>query len=142
MKQAIVIIAIITSIVLIGVAIGFQLDQPKQVEPVLSGIGGSPYNATSSNSSIAFVDTLLQEGYGTFGSYVVTGANTTWFDVLNATTTNVNLRTGQKATSTIMIASFPASLAVGTYTFDSVFTDGLYIDVQVAGVGTSTILWK
>lgn len=139
MKTIVVLVGIL--MLFIAGVIGFQFNQPPEPQP-LGSVGGSPYNATSTAGIYALADIVLQEGYGTLGSVIVTGANTTAFEIYNATTTDKNKRTGQKATSSIFMAAIPASLAVGTYTFDTVFTDGLLIDVTTAGTGSTTITWK
>lgn len=89
-------------------------------------------------------DTLVKTGAGVFGSYVITGANTGVVNVYNATTTVVGAggRAASKATSTILLASFPASIAAGTYTFDVAFTDGLYFDLVSGAVATGTLTYR
>lgn len=107
--------------------------------------GASDYLATSTaanNSAGAFTTSrTLKAGFGSFGSYIITGANTGTVNFYNATTSDVNKRTGQKATSTILIASFPASTAAGTYVFDAAFTDGLYLEIT-GSAPTSTVTYR
>lgn len=112
-----------------------------------SSVQGNDYQATSTAASTMFGatisgDRLIKTGYGSLGSVVITGANTGIVNLYNATTTNVDLRTGNKATSTILIASIPASLAAGTYVFDAEFTDGLYLDIYSGNMPTSTVTWR
>lgn len=106
----------------------------------------SDYTATSTAANGAYgaftTGRRLKPGAGSFGSIVITGANTGVINVYNATTTDVNKRTGQKATSTILIASIPASTAAGTYVFDASYTDGLYIDLVGGHMPTSTITYR
>ena len=80
-----------------------------------STAGGTVYGATITG------DNLIRTGQGTLGSVVITGANTGIVNIYNATTSNVTKRTGQPATSTILLASFPASVAAGTHTFGAGF---------------------
>ena len=87
-------------------------------------------------------DRVITDLPGTLGSVVITGANTGAITLYNATTSNVNLRTGQKATSTILLTSLPPSLAAGTYTFDVVFTDGLLLELENGTMPTSTITYR
>jgi len=134
------VIVVIAVIAIVGALIGYNINKPEV--PVGSTVQGNDYNATTTTVAIQFVDILLKGGYGALGSVIVTGANTTWFQLLNATTTDVNKRTGNKATSTIVLSTIPASLAAGTYVYDVSFTDGLYLDVLAAGVGTTTITWR
>ena len=105
------------------------------------------YVATSTASNTLYGATITDDktiirGQGVLGSVVITGAGTAIWNLYDATTTDVNLRTGQKATSTILVASFPASVAAGTYTFDVIFNDGLLLDVQSGVMATSTITFR
>ena len=100
---------------------------------------------TAANSSYGAITTsrAVKTGTGTFGSFVITGANTGIINFYDATTTNVSLRTGNAASSTILIASFPASVAAGTYTFDVRFTNGLLVSIEgTALAATSTITYR
>ena len=110
-------------------------------EPTFGSVGGE-YNATTTIIGSTNVDTLIKTGAGTLGSVIITTAGNTVFDLFNATTTNVDARTGKLATSTILIAAFPASAAAGTYTFDVAFLYGLYFDVTAGTLGTTTITWR
>ena len=105
------------------------------------------YQATTTAAGTAYGstitgDSLVKRGLGTFGSLVITGAATGVINFYDATTTNVNSRTGNKATSTIHIASIPASLAAGTYVFDHEFTDGLFLDLDSGTMPTTTITYR
>lgn len=106
----------------------------------------SDYIATSTAANSLYgaftTGRRLKPGAGSFGSIVITGANTGIVNIYNATTTNINLRTGNKATSTILIASIPASTAAGTYVFDASYTDGLYIDLVSGSMPTTTITYR
>jgi len=84
---------------------------------------------------------LVKTGGGMLGSVVVTGYNTGRFALYNATTSDVNRRTGNKATSTILIADFPLGTGTTTYPFDVNFTDGLLISGS-GNLPTSTITYK
>ena len=96
------------------------------------------YNSTTTNALSAPL-ALLKTGQGSLGSVVVTGAGTTGrMDFYNATTSNVNLRTGKVATSSIWLASFGATEAAGTYVFDVFFTKGLLVDITSNSSSTIT----
>jgi hypothetical protein len=82
---------------------------------------------------------VIKAGQGTLGSVVITGAGTGNFCFYNATTSAITKRASSKATSTLMIACFPASVAAGTYTFDVVFNDGLLLTVNPLDLGTGTM---
>lgn len=101
---------------------------------------GSEYQATTTAASIAVPIRYVKTGWGSLGSVVVTGANTGKLYLYNATTSNVTLR-GGKATTSILLAEMPASVAAGTYTFDVEFTDGLMV-VTEGSAPTSTITWR
>jgi len=87
-------------------------------------------------------DQLVKTGFGALGSVVVTGANTGVVNFYNATTSDITLRTNQTPTTTILIASMPASIAVGTYVFDATFTDGLLIELETGIMPTTTITYR
>ena len=108
---------------------------------------GDEYTATSTASNTMYGatitgDRLIKTGTGELGSVVITGAGTGIWNLYNATTSNVLARTGQPATSTILIASFPASAAAGTYTFDVTYTTGLLVELESGVISTSTITYR
>lgn len=110
-----------------------------------SVVQGNEYIATSTAANSVYGASvtgskLLKTGQGALGSVVVTGANTGIINFYNATTTNASARI--TATSTILIASIPASLAAGTYVFDASFTDGLYIDLVGGNMPTTTVTYR
>lgn len=112
-----------------------------------STIQGQEYIATTTGNAASYGVTvttsrLIKGGYGGLGSVVVTGANTGVMNFYDATTTDVTARTGNKATSTILIASIPASLVAGTYVFDVAYGQGLYLDIVSGVAPTSTITYR
>ncbi len=136
---------LITGALFIGIMFGAVLFKP---EITLSSVSATnEYLSTTTAANILYGNTitgdkLLKTGQGAFGSVIITGANTGNWHVYNATTTSVLLRTDQKATSTILLATFPASLAAGTYTFDIQFTDGLLLELDAGNMPTSTVTWR
>ena len=134
--------SLLTLIMVVVICVGVYTKTDVKVDVPLGGSAGEPYNATTTPQGAVFVDSLIRTGQGTFGGLLVTLAGTNVYNIFDATTTNVNLRTGNKATSTIFMATIPASLAAGTYKFDTVFTDGLYLDFVSGTTGSSTILWR
>ncbi len=60
--------------------------------------------------------------------------------LFDATTTDVTQRTGALATSSIIIAWFPAGSGTSTVPLDIAFKNGLLVDY--AGVGTTTITYR
>lgn len=111
-----------------------------------STLQGNDYNATSTGSSVSAgaspVGGLVKTGAGALGTVVVTGANTGYINIYDATTTNVNNRTGNTATSSIYIGSLPASLVAGTYVFDVEFSTGLYLDLVTGTMPTTTVTYR
>lgn len=79
---------------------------------------------------------------GIFGSIVVTGGPKAGnIQIYDATTTDVNKRTGNVSSSTILLADLPSGTASTTYVFDSTYKTGLIV-VTSALPATSTITWK
>ncbi len=103
---------------------------------------GSDYQATSTNGNPGSpVDAVLQSVPGTLGSVIITGANTGVIQIFDATTSNVALRTGQTASSTLLLAYIPASTAAGTYAFDRNVYNGIYLNVTGLAP-TTTITYR
>jgi hypothetical protein len=133
---------------LIIIVLAIVLSSYKAEAPVGSVNVANEYHSTSTNASAStFLNnhnpSLLKTGQGTFGSIVVTKAGTAggWMNFYNATTSNRLLRTGQLATSSIIMASVPTDMAAGTYTFDIMFNVGLLVDYS-GTIGTSTITYR
>lgn len=119
----------------------------KQSEPVQGSIvDGQAYYSTTTVSGFAFGKTIkgatTTGASGTLGSVIIASSTVGTFALYDATTTNVNLRTGNKATSTITLASFGASSANGTYTFDTVFNTGLLLDAGTGFNGSFTVTYR
>ncbi len=116
----------------------------KQDPAVASINAGQSYSGTTTYNgagapSVA-KDIILKTGTGTFGSVVITGAVAGTITVYDGTSTNPALTT-LAASSTI--ATFPASTAAGTYTFDKAFYNGLIVSFSSAtALPTSTITWR
>jgi len=130
---------------LLAVTIAMVLQQPREAFGSIRV--GDEYMATSTAANNLYGatitgDSLIKTGQGALGSVVITGANTGIINFYNATTSNVLARTGQPATSTILIASFPASAAAGTYTFDVTYTTGLLVELESGLMATSTITFR
>ena len=118
-------------IIVLGLLIiaGFVYLSPKT--PAVASVSqGSEYIATTTQT-MASSDTL-NTGVGTFGSVVITGANTGVMTVYDGTTT---------AVTNNVLASFPASTVAGTYTFDVRYIKGLLITIT-GNAATSTITYR
>lgn len=145
MKHTIAAAGVSAFLVLSVLVLAFYFASPQRSYG--STIQGNEYTATSTAANAVYGasitdDTLIKTGQGALAQIIITGANTGIFHFYNATTTDVNKRTGNKATSTILIASFPASTATGTYTFDAEFTDGLLLELTSGNMATSTIMYR
>lgn len=113
-----------------------------------STIMGNDYQATSTAGAIVFGASLgkaggqlLKTGGGTLASVVITGANTGIVNFYDATTTSIGSR-ANVATSSILLASFPANTAAGTYVFDAEFSDGLLVVLFAGNMPTTTIMYR
>lgn len=105
------------------------------------------YMATSTAASTGYGATitgskLIRTGQGALGSIIITGAAAGVINFYDATTTDITKRTGNTATSTILIASIPASLAAGTYVFDVAYKTGLFFDLPSGTMPTTTVTYR
>ena len=115
----------------------------KPVQQIITGsvIQSGEYHSTTTRTATAGTaltsPTTLCSTAGTLGSVVITGAATGIMNFYNGTTTTSNSDYG-----TTTLASFPASTAAGTYTFDLNATQGLLYEVISGTVGTTTITYR
>lgn len=132
------------AVALLSIFVAYMAIQTKRVQGSVSVT--DEYIATSTAANVVYGafnrDTLVKTGQGVFGSLVITGANTGVLNFYDATTTNVNARTGQTPTSTILMASIPASATAGTYTFDVLFKHGLLMDLVSGEMPTTTLTYR
>jgi hypothetical protein len=134
---------VVVALLLLVVSVFVFGKKPTQLGSVTVG---NEYYSTTTAATGPYVKTStwsIKGGFGTLGQVVVLVAGSAGGDIAlyDATTTNVNLRTGQLATSSILIASIPSNLAAGTYTFDANFRWGLTA-VTTGTIGTTTILFR
>lgn len=103
---------------------------------------GQGYNHVALSGQIPLsASGILKAGPGMLGSFVITGATTGIVEFYDATTSNVSLRAASMSTSSITVASFPASTGAGTYTLDATLANGLV--TYVSGTApTSTVTYK
>jgi len=102
---------------------------------------GNEYNSTTLVPTSAVGD-VITNYQAVLGSVIMYGGAGGGLTIYNATTTNVNLRTGKTATSSLeKVAAFQASQAAGTYTFDVTGAVGLIYEFAGA-VATSTITYR
>lgn len=112
-----------------------------------STITGMDYNATSTAASNLFGaqtagGQIIKSRAGTLASVIITGANTGVVNFYDATTTDISKRTGNTATSSILLASFPTNATVGTYTLDIGFNTSLLMELYSGNMPTTTITWR
>lgn len=97
------------------------------------------YHATT--TTIFQSGAVLSSNPGTLGSVIITLTGTAPLTIYDATTSNVNLRA--LATSSLpVLASFPASPTVGTYTFDEAVYNGLVLSLGSGTIASSTITYR
>lgn len=145
LKSSIIISA---SLIVLGACIllgSFFYQQPSRAMAGVS-LGNEYFGTTTSSLSIYPKINVLAngtQGTGALGSVIMTavGGSTGSIDIYDATTTNVNARTGQIATTSLLLASIPNNLTVGTYQFDIKYKYGL-LTVVSGTVGTTTITWR
>lgn len=111
-----------------------------------STIQGNDYQATTTAENAVYgsftSSRLIKTGYGALGTVNITGANTGAINFYDATTTDITKRTGNVSSSSILIASIPASLTAGDYVFDIALSRGLYIDLVSGNMPTTTISYR
>lgn len=145
------IVGFLGAFVLLLIGLGSFRNTPVAVGSVQDGQGyisttttsGSPTGSEGTAGVFQFSSTTdpTVRVSGIFGSVIVTGTSSGPFAVYDATTTNINLRTGNTSTTSITLAAFPAGMPVGTYTYDSRYQNGLII-VFSGTVGTTTFTRK
>jgi hypothetical protein len=134
-KSLKVFLSILSLIVVIGLGVAI-FRQPTENAFVGVPIGNDYHSTTTVKASGATNlrnYALLCSGNGSLGEITITGVGTGSFVLYDATSTKTNT---EWATTTLAI--IPASLAVGTYTFNSMVQKGVLID-YTGNIATSTI---
>lgn len=104
---------------------------------------GNDYQATTTDQTwTTAIPKVLDSSNGSLGSVVITTTGTGSLTLYDATTTNINLRTGGTATSTITLANFQITTTAGTYTFDRVFFNGLIAVWTGTNAASTTITYR
>jgi hypothetical protein len=113
----------------------------KSIAPSLGSL--AMYNSTTTNPGDAgLTDSLaLKEGWGTLRYVNITIAGTGYMEFYDATTSDISKRASDKASTSILMAHFPGSPTVGTYTFNTSFNDGLLLHLGSGSISTTTIVW-
>jgi len=137
---------ILAGLAVVALLLGGLLSMTVQDLSLGSVAVSSEYQATSTAESAdrgAFIGSrVIKTGHGTLGSVMITGAATGIVYLYDATTTDATARASSKATTTMLIAEFPASTAEGTYVFDVSFKDGLYFDLASGVMPTTTVTFR
>lgn len=135
--------SVVSVFVLLGFSL-FYIQETKHAEASVSQ--GSDYQSTTTvqaRTGVAIASPTVVGntglGGGTFGSVIITGANTGIINIYDATTT-VNGGITQYATTTL--ATIPASTVAGTYTFDIHYRYGILIELQSGLMPTTTITYR
>lgn len=133
----------LTILVLVFVSVYLIGKNPKIAEGSVAQ--GSEYHATTTAPSAPIVNSMPlvinSQGGGTFGSVIITGSGAGAITIYDATTTDITKRAAKYATSSIILASFPPSPTVGTYTFDEAYYTGLIYDTT-GTQSTTTITYR
>lgn len=136
----------VIGLVLVAATIGAIIVLFEPQPAIGSTIQGNDYLATTTGTGTAFgswsTGRVVRTGSGSLAQITVTGANTGMVNIYDATTTNVNARTNNIATSTILLASLPVSLVAGTYTFDVEYKTALLVDLVSGNMPTTTISYR
>lgn len=104
---------------------------------------GNDYQATTTDATwTTAIPKVLDASNGSLGSVVITTVGTGSLTLYDATTTNINLRTGNTATSTITLANFAITTSLGTYTFDRSFFNGLIVVWTGTNNASTTITYR
>lgn len=138
MKNYLIVSGITLGVLVIGIVIGLKLKGELQVGSVSVS---NEYVSTTTSAGRFPVTYNLASGQGTLGQVTITGAAAGSITLYDATTTNINLRTDNLATSSLLIADFPMLTATSTYVYDSQFRWGLTV-VTNGTIPTSTIMWR
>lgn len=140
MKNVQFITILVILVALLGVTVFAAWPQGREILNIGGVSVGNEYTATTTPWNGVNVSHYLDKGWGTLGSVVITKAGDTEFYLLDAT--NTPELVDAYATSSDMLAHFPASAATGTYVFDVIYNDGLYFYVTAGNTGTSTITFR
>jgi hypothetical protein len=112
-----------------------------QSSQILGNSSAEANYATTTSTGRFPTTAVLRSGPGVFTGVTITGAAAGVMEFYNATTSDPSQRAASLSSSTILIASFPASAAANHYPFNQSFSTGLVVSI-VGTMPTSTILWK
>jgi hypothetical protein len=128
MNKKLCLVALVLGIFATGVAF-FSVNTQNAGASV--GMEYSYKNITSTNAS-STASVSIKSGFGTLGSVIVASSSAAVIRVYDGTATSTGT----------LIASFPASATVGTYTFDVAVAKGVVLDVPSNHNGNYTVTFR
>ncbi len=146
MKKYLYIIPLVLAVI-VGVLLLPSVFEKPQTAQASTPVGASYFSVAFAppNTNTSFKQSTLiastSSNWGILGSVIITGANTGYLTIYDATTTDATKRTTVATTSLRVITQIPASAAAQTYTFDAVYQYGLVAE-WIGNVATSTITWR
>lgn len=137
-KVAIVVVVVF----LTAFALNFMFLRDAQRVEGSVGFGNDYLGTTTDQTWTTLTPKVLKSTGGSLGSVVVTTVGTGSLTLYDATTTDITKRTGGTATSTLVLANFQITTALGTYTFDRSFNDGLIVVWVGTNNASTTITYR
>lgn len=107
-----------------------------------SSVQGNDYHATTTPYLASWTDQTIKTGAGSLGSVVITKAGDLEFALYNATSSGAVNNDSRFNKTTNRLAAFDSTATVGTYVFDTEFSQGLVLEVVAGTTGTSTITFR
>jgi len=108
---------------------------PEHQEQPIGGVNiANEYHATTTRDMTADAEQLIQTGGSVLGSVIVASSSATNMSIWNATSTT------DIASTTL--TTFDADLSNGTYTFDTIMTRGIIIDLPASFDGDYVITYR
>src|ERR1051326_8572175 len=131
---------LMAAVLVLGFVIAFRLAPQPVAGSVTQGNEYIARNFAANNVyGASTTPGALKIGAGSLAQVVIEGATTGTLNFYNATTSDALFRDASQSTSSILIASLPASLVAGTYTFDASYSRGLFMDLT-GTMPTTTVL--
>lgn len=123
--------------IFLGVICGVVFHGPYIVNA--TAIDGQANFSTTTPQSTS-ITTLAFRG-GIFSSVIITKTDTGTMLFYDATTSDVTKRTGNTATSSLLLTSFAASPTAQAYPYDIQLTNGLLM-ITTGSAASTTVTWK
>ena len=124
---------VITAIIVAGLIIGgYSLLTGKNPVGSVVDSGTYSFKTMSSANASSTASAVIKSGVGTLGSIIVATTHATIVRVYDGTATSTGT----------LIASFPASAVVGTYTFDIGVKQGIALDIPAGFAGSYVVTYR